>query len=390
MKIAEEKAKPRSSVLYLEGDKFLGELALAKKKEEEEEEDEIDKTLKELTKSKIMKLKSLEVDKYLLQTEKEVEELKKDVEKKKNPEESEITPETAMALAKLPEEQRNLVIQTYTMLKSAEKGGGAMAYMLPMLIGFAKANPQAQQNDMVKFAELVTNQIKTGMELARANQPQPTQLSFDPIALVKTFAEVIRDNVQKPLEEVVERIQPQPSALEQLLLDDKLFERAKTLGMFGGGGGQPQQSDILLEIEKLRTERDLKIQEMEQEHKKWLAEHRLEEQKWQQLGSIFQGPVGNVLETLGRAGADRIRTERGAMPQAQAQAQPQIQIQIPGVKVEQIQCPKCQKPFYANVLADYVICAHCGSILAKSGGTEQSEQTTTTATTTTEESQSSQ
>jgi hypothetical protein len=346
--------KPRTKIRFLDMDKYLGTPNLVISGESEGKKDELDEAIKKAAERKVQKIKMLELDRYLLETEKEIKELKGEEKDEKTSQEakSEVTPEVALALAKLPDEQRQLVISTYGMLKGAEKGEGTMAYMLPMLIGFARANPQAGQNDMVKFAEVMSNQIKTGMELARQSQPQQ-QSSLDPIALVKTFAEVIRDNVQKPLEEVVQRIQPQPSALEQILLDDKLYERAKTLGFFGGG--QPQQSnpEIMFEIEKLRTERELKMKEMEQAHGKWLAEQQLEQRKWEQIGQIIQGPVGNVLQTIGSAGADRIRA--GKTPAQQ----------IPNVKVEQVQCPKCGKPFYANSLADCVVCPFCAAVLQK-------------------------
>ena len=331
-----------------------------------EKRDEVDEALEKIARRKAQQIKMLELDRYLLEQKKELEKLKGEEGKPENKEgeKSEITPEVAMALAKLPEEQRNLVIQTYTMLKGAEKGDKtALAYVLPLMIGYARANPQAQQPDLVKFAEVMVNQIKTGMELAKASQSSPQQSSFDPIALVKTFAEVIRDNVQKPLEEVVQRIQPQPSALEQILLDDKLFERAKALGMFGGGQQQTPSPDVLLEIEKLRTEREMKLEELRQQHQKWLAEQQLEQRKWEQIGQIFQGPVGNILQTIGSASAERIRGKTPAKP-------------IPNVKVEQIQCPKCGKAFYANTLADIAVCPHCGVVLSKaqSGVEKPSEQ----------------
>ena len=359
--------KPRTKIRFLDMDKYLGTPNLVASGESEGRKDELDDAIKKAAERKVQKLKMLELDRYLLETEKEIKELKKGEGREEKASEegrSEITPEVAMALTKLPDEQRQLVISTYSMLKGAEKGEGAMAYMLPMLIGFARANPQAGQNDMVNFAKVMTDQIKTGIELARQSQPQQQQSSFDPIALVKTFAEVIRDNVQKPLEEVVQRIQPQPSALEQILLDDRLFERAKTLGMFGGGQPQQTNPEIMLEIEKLRTERETKLEEMRQEHRKWLAEQQMEQQKWNMIGQIVQGPVGNVLQTIGSAGADRIRA--GKTPTQQ----------IPNVKIEQIQCPKCGKAFYANTLSDIAVCAHCGSVLTKapSGAEKPSEQ----------------
>jgi hypothetical protein len=71
----------------------------------------------------------------------------------------------------------------------------------------------------------------------------------------------------------------------------------------------------------------------------WLTEQNLEAKK---------------LDHIGKNARDKIR----GCAQSSAQSIP--------VKVEMIACPSCGKPFYANVLADYAVCANCGMVLRKS------------------------
>ena len=139
----------------------------------------LEEALEEEDRELIHEAQQLKIKKIIKQREKELKELEEG-EKEENVKgeaKSEITPDLAIELAKLPEEQRQLVLQTYATLKGAEKGEGVLTCMLPMLIGCSRANPQAQQNDIVKFAEVMTTQIKTGIDLAKSTQPAPTTIS---------------------------------------------------------------------------------------------------------------------------------------------------------------------------------------------------------------------
>ena len=293
----------------------------------------------------------LRLQELIERRKREIEKLRKEYEDTSSKDTSsilgDVTPELARQLAELPEEKRAQVIQTYAMLKGAEKSG-AMALMLPLLIGYARTNPNATQNQMVEFAKVMADQIKTGIELARQNQPQQPQASYNPIELIKVFGEMIRENVQKPLEEVVKRVQPRPSALEQILMDDKLFERAKALGLFGGGGGGQQSPEIQLQIEKLRQERDLKLKEMEMQHQRWMMEQQIEAKKWDQIGQLLNGPLGPTIQMLGKAAAAKLQGPQGQQ-----------------LSIQRVMCPRCGAQF--PVLSDQnkAVCPKCGAILER-------------------------
>jgi hypothetical protein len=373
-----------SKIWRLESDSILGESA-SRREKEEDEEDELEKLRRKELRDKIAKIRKYEADLYLKEKEKELkkreEELKKADEegeegegkgKKKGKEEEELGPELipyAVQLAKLPDEERAKVIGIIRAIRSTDKDS-PMAWMLPIVMGTVRANPEAPQPSLVEIAKSLTDQMVKGIELGRAISPSapPASASYSPIELVKTFAEFVKDNVKRPLEEVAQKIQPQPSALEAILMDDKLFERAKSLGMFGGGQAHATPPDVQIELAKLKGEQERELEKLRQEHERWKAEHELEKVKWAQIGKVFDGPVGNFLATIGGATAERLR---GAQARGGAAA-----ASIPGVRVEQIQCTneRCMKLFWANVLADYAVCPFCGTILKKAaeqGGASQ-------------------
>ena len=360
MSRGEKSDKPKTKITFLELDKFLGSPNLVVL--DSGREGGLDDIVRRLAEFKTRRLEMLELDKYLLEAEKEIEKLRRESEalreggpsssssdnREEKREEGEITPEVAAFFAKLPEDQRQIAITVYALLKGLEKGKEALslAYAVPLLAGLARQHNQGQGNVQVDLAKLAEALVKA-MELGRGQQ------SYNPLDLLKIFVEVFKESIQRPLEEVAHRIQPQPSALEQVLSDDKLFERLKAL--LGGSGKAPPE--MMLEIEKLRTERDLKLQELQLQHHRWITEQQLEQKKWEQIGRILEGPAGKFIEIIGRAGADRIR----GYPQS--------------VKMGTITCPTCNKQFVANVLDDYAVCPHCGALLMKRERVEGGEGT---------------
>jgi len=70
-----KKDKPRPKIRFLDLDKYLGNPSLVGEVKKEEEKDELDEALKNAAKRKVQKLKMMELDKYLLETEKELKKL---------------------------------------------------------------------------------------------------------------------------------------------------------------------------------------------------------------------------------------------------------------------------------------------------------------------------
>jgi len=330
--------------------------------EEAEEDEEVAEKRREM--------RRLKAEKELLKVRAEVEKLRAETEKLRREAEAPsaeglgISEDMVKELAKLPDEERRKVVETYAMLRAAE-GGKYSAWVMPLLVGYARAHPGSDVSSMAEFAKAMAEQVKIGFEMASKAQQQPA-VQASSVELLKLFAEIVRDNVKRPLEELVEKVQPQPSALEQILMNDKLFERAKALGLFGGGEAKGRPADLEIEIERLRTERDLKIEELRQQHERWLAEQQLEAKKWEQIGRVFEGPVGRFIEAVGGGTAERLRGTGAA-------GQPPQQLKIPGVEVGRISCPTCRRQFYGNLLADFVVCPWCSAVLKKEASQPQQQ-----------------
>ena len=198
--------------------------------------DPLDEVIEEEERELAREAKRLRLQEIIERRKREIEKLKgESKEKSKGEALSGVSPAMAAELAKLPEEQRKAVIETYAMLKAAEKGKAGMDLLLPLLIGFVKANPQAKQPDLVEYAKVMNEQLKTAMQLveSKKDKEKKAEAAWSPVELIKTFGDIIAEKIERPFQELIQRVQPAPSPFERILMDDKLFERAKALGMFG-------------------------------------------------------------------------------------------------------------------------------------------------------------
>jgi hypothetical protein len=208
-------------------------------------------------------------------------------------------------LSRLPEAEREMVIRNYALLKAAEGSNSSMNY-LPLLVGFAKANPGANQDQMLSYAKELGTQFSKGVESAQRIMT-PGENKSDAIELMKIFKDLITDSVQRPLEEAIRQVQPQPGVFEQILTNPDLFARAKELGMFGRYEGGASTSDMDLKIEQLRTERDLEIKKIDLEWKKSMLEREAQDKRTDAvltalapLSAVFAGPVNQRMRQLGQ------------------------------------------------------------------------------------------
>lgn len=162
--------------------------------------------------------------------------------------EKEASLELAVQLAKLPEEQRRQIIETYALLKQVEKGESS-AILLPLLIGFTRTNLQAQQTT---------------------------------------------------------------------------------------------SPEVLLEIERLRTEREISLENIR-------MERELKALEFKRLETQTEEGIKELLKVLIEMGEKAMQKEDEAT----------------NVGWIRIKCVKCGKSFYADALAKYVVCAECGAVLEK-------------------------
>jgi hypothetical protein len=132
-------------------------------------------------------------------------------------------------------------------------------------------------------------------------------------------------------------------------------ELMKEFGVTAGG-----KSEVDLKLAEMGQTERLENRKLDWEMRKSEKQEEADTRKWEQIGRIFEGPVGRVMENFGKAGADKLR----GTPSKNA------------LKPVQVACPNpnCKKPFYADEKAESVICPHCGSILEKQTATSPPPQ----------------
>ncbi len=208
----------------------------------------------------------------------------------------------AQQIANLPPEERNKVIETYALFSSMAKGKGDS--MLPLLIGFSKSNPGTPQVNMLDYAKAMGDQLKTGIDLAKSFQEK--EKPSNAMEFMKVMKDVIIEGVRNPILTALERAQPQASAFEQILLNPEMRAAAKEMGMFGGNEPRTGSTNVDLEIEKLRGERQLEITKLNLDMKKSRLEMDAKDRRSDNmlallapLSAIVAGPVAQRMQQLG-------------------------------------------------------------------------------------------
>ena len=240
--------------------------------------------------------------------QKEIDKLEKETEKIDSNDSDIPRLSIAMAqqIANLPPEEREKVIETYAMFRSIDQSKGKGDSMLPLLIGFSKSNPGTSQNDMATYAKVMSDQFKTGIDVMKSVMPSPDKAS-NATEVLKLFRDLVTDSVKKPMEELVKNMQPQPSAFEQILMNPEMFSRAKEIGMFGSREPRTGSTNIDLEIEKMKGERELQIKQLDLSWRKSLLETEAKDRRTDNilsalapLSAILAGPVAQRMQSLGQ------------------------------------------------------------------------------------------
>ncbi|MBA7715311.1 hypothetical protein ES703_124352 [subsurface metagenome] len=211
----------------------------------------------------------------------------------------------AQQIANLPPNERDKVIETYAMFRSIDhsKGRGGDS-LLPLLIGYSKSNPGTQQSDMAVYAKAMSDQFQSGIAVMQSVIPK--EKPSNATELLKIFRDLVSDSVKKPMEELAKNMTAQPSAFEQILMNPEMFSRAKEIGMFGSREPRSGSTNIDLEIEKLRGERELNIKQLDLSWRKSLLEIEAKDRRTDTilsaltpLSAILAGPVSQRMQHLG-------------------------------------------------------------------------------------------
>jgi len=288
-------AKKKVNIKVMEFDKWLGNQGALGQRGTYTADDDLDGVMREATKIKVRRLKSMELDKYLIESEQELEKLKRGESLSSTggplPSNTDFL-NMAKFMADLSPEESARVRNAYSFLKLAEKGGGSGMNMLPMLLNYARQNPGASQNEMVNYLKLMDSQFSKGLEIARAMSPNPANAETNAVEFLKLMKELVIAGVRDPLLHAMEKFQPQPGVLDQILTNPVLLSNMKELGIFGGGSGATTQLD--LEIEKLRGERHLQATKWELDLRRDELKRQDDDRRTDNIIAIF-GPIAGAL-----------------------------------------------------------------------------------------------
>jgi len=368
-----EESKPRSTIYFTDLSKWLDNPTTIVG--EARAEDELDKVIKEATRRKIQHLKMMELDRYLWETKKEalearkeVEQLKKELEKlgvplegqqaaqpRQQEGEQDVSREymdVARMLAELPDDKREAVINTYMLLRSADRMGPAASLMLPIMAAYMKSNPSAGQADLIKLSESMANQVKTLLEVARGQQPAQQVDQITSIAtLIKTLADIYRPptaqadpiDLLKKVLDFAGALTGQRSVWDEILEDEDKYRRLKEL--LGGSSQLPPE--VVIKLEEMRQAHEREMKKLDLEILKLKSELLEGRRKSKQFAM--------ALRKIGEAVASGLReAEEESRPYAYGQAQQQPQPQT-------LKCPKCGADVPGCVPGAKVTCPSCNS-----------------------------
>lgn len=217
-----------------------------------------------------------------------------------------------------------------------------------------KSNPPPpQQQNMGEFMTGLAALLKTVKD--EKTVPPPPQQQTTALDVLKVVMEINRpllDNLKQKDKELIDAKLKEMEAKMPGSLDEQIKYVKDMAPLLGIGQGGTNELDLRLEA--MKQSRDIDFKKLEWEQKKYEMEADADTHKWDQIGKIFEGPLGDVVKNFGAAGAERVRGKSNVTSG-----------KIP--KPVQTQCPNCSSAIYVDADVDTAVCGHCGAILQKGG-----------------------
>ena len=320
--------KKKTSIKILDMDEYLGSRLANPRKTGGE--DDLDTILRDTAKMKVRRVKMMELDKYLLQSEQELERLKRGESLNSTggplPSNADFL-NMAKALENLSPEEAQRVRSSYTFFKMAEKGGTGGMALMPMLLNYAKTNPGASENQMISYLKLMDSQLLKGLEIARAMNPPKQQgdpMTYvvkgmelmksatpvkqnDPMEFLKLMKDLVIEGVRNPLMQAIKESQPTPGVFEQILTQPDLWNRFKEIGLFGGKQGGAGTTEMDLKIAQITTANTLEMKKLDLEWRKDKLKREAEDRKTDALlaaltpiSMLLSGPLDQRMRQFGQ------------------------------------------------------------------------------------------
>ena len=223
--------------------------------------------------------------------------------------------------------------------------------LLQYLLKRADEKP-VQQGLTAKDVVEIVKMVGDMRQPAQVSQSSGGMSSAEMLKLVLEFNRPLYDQLKSKDKEVMDaRLKEMEAKMPGDLSDQIKYvkEMAPMLGITGNA-----TNELDLKLEDMRENREVDMKRLDWEQEKWKMESEADLNKWEQIGKILQGPVGDVVKQMGSAGADRVRGS-GARPVGRTP------------KPIQTQCPNCEKVIYVDAEAETALCGNCGAVLQKQG-----------------------
>jgi len=313
--------------------------------------DPLEEVLEEEDRELARQAKRKRLEELILERERKIQKLKREVEEEPEGEaektpELKVDPKIALEISKLPEEQRQRVLETYVALESARRLKGAEAMILPLLIGRVREQPETTVKDMVEYGKGILDAFKKGAETVKTLGEKEKPAAIDPVKYLEAVKDLVSAGIVEPLKRSIEEIRPQPSVFERILLDDKLYARAKDLGMFGGKAEATLPPETQIKLKEMELEQQRELKKMDQEFQLKLAEYGEMKRRTDLLKHGFE-----------RVGATIARTLREEEEKAPVKGTVQV-----------LKCDECGADITIPPGATHVKCAQCGAEFERKAG----------------------
>lgn len=250
-----------------------------------------------------------------------------------------------------PEEQKR-VANAYAVLRMADRGqvGGSLGLLGPLL-GYARQNPGASEEQLLKYLTLMDSQMMKGVELSRALTPgQPEDGTLKLLGLMKEILPLLQ-SFKGP---------QQQGIFDSIFLKPEVYNRLRESGIFGGNS--TAKSTIDIQLEELRGSRELQIKKWDLEMRRDELKRQAEDRRTDTLISVF-GPLASAF--AGSAVTGKMRDLGQQQAAAHNPEKTHLIPTVPPGDYVQLQCPcgyRGTEPL-ADPPQTRIICPRCNQVL---------------------------
>ena len=248
------------------------------------------------------------------------------------------------------------------------KNPNSMAMFLPGLLGTARAS-ETSPNDVTKVGEAMVNAMKTGMEMTRKNGGGDSDLASVVLKLIDKLESRNESNPTTTLMQTIEGLAK--AGLVYTRTD--IIEMQKEDNMWRAKGGMGDLSPGHIELERLRMDQQVKLEEIRNSTQMELAKLGIETKRTDAIANAGERLIGTIGRTLADAEADEL-DERGygsAPAPALAGFTPTKQAGATAADIETVKCPNslCGKTITVPEpeKSRDLVCIHCNTPLHWTG-----------------------